>query len=305
MKGQQRGVPRRGVNLSKTQTGVLMALPAFVLTFALLIYPIINVFWLSLHRANLARPDRFAFVGLQNFENILFHDSQFWTVIRNTLFFTVVVVVSELILGFFIALALNREFAGRGLFRTLSMTSWVIPPVVTGLIWAWILNDTYGIINYLLRQLNIISRPILWLGDIKTAMWSVIAIDIWRETPFFCLNLLAGMQTIPHELYEAAHIDGANRFQSIVHVMLPMIKPAILVSLLIRTMSAFKTFDLIYVLTHGGPAGQTEVLATYIHRTAFGFMDMGKGSALSVIMLGIVVVCSIFYIKLLGQDSEV
>lgn len=294
----------RSLQLSRVHTGILMAIPASLFTFALLVYPILNVFWSSLYELNLAEPANTAFRGLGNFVDILFRDPNFWLVVRNTVFFTAIVVGAELAIGFLLALVLNQTFPGRGFFRTAFMTPWVIPPVVVALVWAWILNDTYGILNYLLMRIGIITQPVLWLGDVRTAMWSVIAIDIWRETPFFTLVLLAGLQAIPTDLYEASAIDGASRVQKVWFVTLPLLKPSILVSLLVRTMSAFKIFDLIYVLTHGGPAGQTEVLATYIYKTAFTYMDIGRGSALAVIMLVIVLVLSYCYIRLLGEKQD-
>jgi ABC-type sugar transport system permease subunit len=144
----------------------------------------------------------------------------------------------------------------------------------------------------------------LWLGDAQTALMSVILIDVWRETPFFILILLAGMQTVPLELYEAVEIDGGNRFVKIIHVMLPLIKHSILISLLIKTMSAFKIFDLIYVLTHGGPAGSTEVLATYTYKTTFEYMKIGLGSAMSILILIIVIALSMVYVKMLGKQEN-
>jgi ABC-type sugar transport system permease subunit len=296
---------RRGdFSLTRTQTAILLASPALLLTFVLLLYPIVSVFRNSLYELSLARVSESHFVGLGNFQHLLTDDPYFLTALRNTLIFSGIAVPLELILGFLIALLLNDAMKGRGIYRTLLMLPWVTPPVVAALMWAWLLNDSYGLINYGLLKLGILSAPRLWLGDLQTALLCVILIDAWRETPFFILILLAGMQTVPVELYEAAKMDGAGGFRRVRHVMLPLIRPSLMVALLVRTMAAFKIFDLIYVLTHGGPAGATEVLATYTYKTTFAFLKMGMGSALAIIILGIVVLLSGIYVVLLGKQEN-
>jgi ABC-type sugar transport system permease subunit len=274
------------------------------MTFVLLLYPIFWVFRSSLYDLSLSQIGQPKFIGIDNFRHILTDDPYFWTAVKNTFVFTGIAVPLELTLGFLIALPLNRAMKGRGIFRMLFMLPWVTPPVVAALMWAWLLNDSYGLINYILLKIGILTTPRLWLGDLRTALACIILIDAWRETPFFILILLAGMQTVPTELYEAAKIDGAGRYRQIRYVMLPLIKPSIMVALLVRTMAAFKIFDLIYVLTHGGPAGATEVLATYTYKTSFAFMKMGLGSALAIIILGIVIIISGLYIKFLGQQEN-
>jgi multiple sugar transport system permease protein len=295
---------RRGFSLTRTQTAVLLASPAIILTFVLLLYPIAAVFRNSLYDLSLARASEAVFVGLGNFRSLITQDPYFRTALKNTFIFTGIAVPLELVLGFLIALLLNDAMKGRGIYRTLLMLPWVTPPVVAALMWAWLLNDSYGLINFGLLKLHILSAPHLWLGDLRSAMACVILIDAWRETPFFILILLAGMQTVPVELYEAAKMDGAGRARQIRHVMLPLIRPSLMVALLVRTMAAFKIFDLIYVLTHGGPAGATEVLATYTYKTTFAFMKMGMGSTLALIILAIVVILSGFYVRLLGKQEN-
>jgi ABC-type sugar transport system permease subunit len=294
---------RGGFALTRTQTAVLLVSPAIIMTFILLLYPIISVFRNSLYDLSLARVSEAKFVWLNNFRRLLTSDPYFLTAVKNTFIFSAIAVPLEFAFGFLVALLLNDAMKGRGIFRTLLMLPWVTPPVVAALMWAWLLNDSYGLINYALLKMGIFSAPRLWLGDLSTAMASVILIDAWRETPFFILILLAGMQTVPTELYEAAKIDGAGRYRQIRHVMLPLIRSSIMVALLVRTMAAFKIFDLIYVLTHGGPAGATEVLATYTYKTTFAFMKLGMGSALAIIILGIVIIFSALYVRLLGKQE--
>jgi ABC-type sugar transport system permease subunit len=295
---------RGGFAMTRTQTAILLVAPAIIMTFILLLYPIILVFRNSLYDLSLARVSEAKFIWLNNFWRLLTGDPYFLKAVKNTFIFSGIAVPLELTLGFLVALLLNDPMKGRGIFRTLLMLPWVTPPVVAALMWAWLLNDSYGLINYALLKMGILTNPRLWLGDLRTAMACVIVIDTWRETPFFILILLAGMQTVPAELYEAAKIDGASRFRQIWHVMLPLIRSSIMVALLVRTMAAFKIFDLIYVLTHGGPAGATEVLATYTYKTTFAFMKLGLGSAMAIIILAIVIIISGLYVKLLGRQEN-
>ncbi|PKL14709.1 MAG: ABC transporter permease [Spirochaetae bacterium HGW-Spirochaetae-8] len=299
-----RKIRSKGFYLSKTQTAVLFASPAIIFTFVLLLYPIITVFRNSMYDMRLYVQQPSKYIGFENFSHIFTKDPYFWTAFKNTLVFTGIAVPLELFVGFLLALLLNLKIRSRGIYRTLLLLPWVTPPVVAALMWAWLLNYNSGLVNYLLTNIGILSSPRLWLGEAQTALLSVIFIDLWRETPFFILVLLAGMQTVPIELYEAVKIDGGNFLAQIRYVMLPLIKHSILISLLIRTMSAFKIFDLIYVLTHGGPAGATEVLATYTYKTTFEYMKIGLGSAMSIFILLIVIILSIIYIRLLGKQDN-
>lgn len=299
-----RKIRLKGFYLNKTQTAVIFASPAIIFTFVLLLYPIVTVFRNSMYDIKLYVQQPLKFIGFENFSSIFTKDPYFWTAFKNTLIFTGIAVPLELCVGFFLALLLNLKIRARGIYRTLLLLPWVTPPVVAALMWAWLLNFNSGLVNYLLTNIGILSSPRLWLGEAQTALLSVILIDLWRETPFFILVLLAGMQTVPIELYEAVKIDGGNFFAQIRYVMLPLIKHSILISLLIRTMSAFKIFDLIYVLTHGGPAGATEVLATYTYKTTFEFMKIGLGSAMSIFILLIVIILSVIYIRLLNKQEK-
>jgi ABC-type sugar transport system permease subunit len=197
---------------------------------------------------------------------------------------------------------MNKPFPGRGLVRTAVLVPWAIPTVVSSRIWQWMYNDQFGVINDILLKLQIINQSNAWLGNPNTAMWSIIITDTWKTIPFMALLLLAGLQTIPPELYEAAAIDGASSWQRFWHLTLPLLKPAILVSLIFRTLDAFRVYDVVFVMTHG--ASGTETLAVLNQRVLFSFLDFGYGSAISVIIFLIIFIFSIIYIKMLGLKLE-
>jgi len=241
------------------------------------------------------------FVGLKYYGEFL-TDSRMWASLGNTLFFTVVSVGVELALGLWIALLINRQFRGRGLVRASILIPWAIPTVISALMWKFMYDGQNGILAYLLDLFGLIP-DMGWLLTTKAgAMISVIVSDVWKTTPFMALLLFAGLQTIPQSLYEAAEVDGATRRQQFFKITLPMLKSTIMVALVFRTLDAFRVFDLIYVLTGGGPANSTETISIYAYKTMFAQMDFGAGSALSVLVFLCVALISIGYIKLLGAD---
>lgn len=255
------------------------ALLVLVLVFA---YPIGRAFWLSLFEQNLGTELTAEFNGLGNYAR-LFGDGRFWRSLWNTSIFTVVSIVLELILGMAIALVLDKSFRGRGLVRTAALIPWALPTAVMGLAWAWIFNDQFGVVNDILGRIGLISEPITWLGDPFRAMLALIIADVWKTTPFIAIILLAGLQSISSDLYEAHSIDGANPVQSFFQITLPLLAPQILIALLFRFAQAFGIFDLVQVMTGGGPAGATEVVSIYIYATVRRYLDFGYGAALVVV----------------------
>ncbi len=225
---------------------ILMA-PAFVVVLCVAIYPIITVLWLSLHRKMLIF-DISQFVGLDNYARLL-GDARFWNSLFNTFYFTVVSVSLELFFGLLIALAIHRAFPGRGMMRAVVLIPWVIPTVVSAKMWQWIYNPDFGIMNFLLRECGLLSANVNWLGNKYLAIHAVILADVWKTTPFMALLLLAGLQVIPEDLYRAAMVDGASAWRRFWHITLPLLRPAILIALLFRTLDAFRIFDTVYVLT--------------------------------------------------------
>ncbi|MFZ3576966.1 carbohydrate ABC transporter permease [Virgibacillus sp. DJP39] len=241
------------------------------------------------------------FVGLANYVNY-FQDIRMWRSLWNTTYFTVLSVAFELMLGLAIALLINRAFKGRGIIRASVLIPWAIPTAVAAMMWGFLYDGQSGIVGHYLELLHIIPDASWLLSTADGGMFSVIFADVWKTTPYMALLLLAGLQTIPASLYEASDVDGANKFQQFRNITLPLLKSSILVALLFRTLDAFRVFDLIYVLTGGGPANATESISIYAYKTLFAQQNFGEGSTLSVIVFLCVAVISIVYVKLIGSE---
>ncbi len=276
----------------------LYVAPALTVTLAVMIYPLAYSLWLSTQRFTLKRPDEITSIGLKNYLNVL-TDDVFRTAILNTLVYMVGAVTVEFFLGFGLALLLNRALPAQGLLRTAFLIPIVLTPVVAALTATYLLNPDFGIVNYLL------GRHTQWLGDPRLAMVSIIALDVWRTTPFVFLVLLAGLQTIPAERYEAAAIDGAGAWQMLRYVVLRQLRPLIMIVLLIRIMDVFREFDTPFVLTGGGPGTATEMIALYTYRIGFKYLDMGYAAALSFTMLAAVLCVCYFFVRQLQASREV
>ncbi|WP_194074633.1 carbohydrate ABC transporter permease [Oceanobacillus halophilus] len=241
------------------------------------------------------------FVGLANYWKYL-QDSRMWKSLSNTLIFTIVSVGVELIIGLMVALLINRSFKGRGLIRASILVPWAIPTAVSAMMWSYLYDGQSGIVAHFFEQIGLISDSSVLLSTAGGAMFSVILADIWKTMPYMALLILAGLQTIPDSMYEAAQVDGANKWQQFWKITLPMIKGSILVALLFRTLDAFRVFDLIYVLTGGGPANGTESISIYAYKTLFSQQNFGEGSVLSVMVFIFVAIISIIFIKFIGSD---
>jgi multiple sugar transport system permease protein len=269
--------------MNKEQTnGWLMGIPALLILGLVFIYPIGYALGSSLFTQNLGTKLQPIFSGLANYVRMV-GDGRFWQSMSNTTIFTAISVILELILGMGIALVLNQSFKGRGIVRTIAILPWALPTAIMGLAWAWIFNDQYGAINDILQRLGLIDTGINWLGDPTLAMVSLIIADVWKTTPFISIILLAGLQSIPGDLYEAHALDGANFWQSFSQITLPLLVPQILVAALFRFAQAFGIFDLVQVMTGGGPGGATETVSIYIYATVMRYLDFGYGSALVVV----------------------
>lgn len=281
-----------------------MAAPAIVTILLVAIIPLLqtiqdSLFQISLKFENAPRP----FVGLNNYVSVLSDDSWF-----SALAVTGVVagasVAAELVLGMLIALLINRSFRGRGIVRASVLVPWALTTVVSAKMWAWIYDGRYGVINDLLQRVGLIEQPIIFLVRPELTIWAMVAAEIWKTTPFMALLLLAGLQLIPHELYEASALDGASRWQAFWRVTLPMLKPTILVALLFRTIDAVRMFDLPRVLTNGGPGTSTQTVVLYTYNVFFTSLNFGYGSTLAVMIFLIVVMVSFIYIKVLGAPTQ-
>lgn len=263
-------------------TGWLLVLPALLLLVLVFAYPIVRAFWLSVFTKNLGTQLQPVYSGLNNYVRMA-GDGRFWESLENTTLFTAVSVLLELVLGMGIALVLNQSFKGRGVVRTIAILPWALPTALIALAWAWIFNDQYGVWNDILQRLRLINTGINWLGEPKLAMMALIAAEVWKTTPFISILLLAGLQSIPADLYEAYAIDGASPWQSFRRITLPLLMPQILLALLFRTAQAFGVFDLVAVMTGGGPGGTTEMVSLYVYATVMRYLDFGYGAALVVV----------------------
>jgi len=296
------GADRSGIEQQETRIAWGLILPALLTILLVALFPLLWTVWESLHLHDLRMPWLGKpFVGLENYGEA-FRDPRFWGALRHTAFFAVSSVSLELVIGLWLALALNRAFRGRGLVRASVLVPWAIPTVVSALLWRFMFEGQHGIVNEALVGIGILREPVVWFIRPLAAWMPVILADVWKTTPFVALLLLAGLQNIDASLYEAARIDGASAWRQFRHVTLPLLKPAILVALIFRTLDAFRVFDLIYALTGGGPGTSTEPIALYTFNVLLQNLQFGYGSALSVIVFLITIGLALLYIRFLGAE---
>lgn len=271
--------------------------PAMVLLLGLTIYPLVYILRISLHRVT---PRGESFVGLENFIRVA-QDPFFFRSVGQTLFYAGGALLLEFLLGFALALLLDSEIRARGFWRALFLLPMILPPVVAGVIWRLIYNPNFGVLNGVLQGFGVDIRRWTWLANPSLALPAVIVVDVWQWTPFVFLILLAGLQAIPEEPYEAARIDGSSAWQTFLHITLPLLAPAILVALLLRTMDLLRIFDQVFILTQGGPGFATETISLYIYKTAFRFYDFGYAAAMSLALLAVTMVLCHLYILFLTK----
>lgn len=272
-----------------------MLAPAVIVLLLLTIYPLIFAIKVSLQTP----AGRWT---LANFTR-LFGDHFFAVALWQTFIFTASALVAEFALGLGLALLLDSQIRGRNFFRSLLLIPMMLPPVVVAVIWRLIYNPNFGTINGTLKGWGINTSNLTWIASPSMALPSVILVDIWQWTPFMFLILLAGLQAIPQEPYEAAMIDGSSAWQTFWHITLPLLKPAILIALLLRTMDLLRIFDQVFILTQGGPGFATETISLYIYKTAFRFFDFGYAAAMSFVLLILINVVSIGYIRSLRRQE--
>ncbi len=279
--------------------------PAAVIMLAVTLIPLLQSLYMSLVKWNLARPKTVGtFVGIDNYLFIL-RDPRFWDSVRITVEFAALAVFLEVVLGVLIALMLNREFRGRTFVRMLALLPWAIPSIVNGIMWKWILNPRYGALNGLLLQVGLIKSPadyIIWLGSPTLALVMVVLADVWKETPFIMLLILAALQTVPKDLYEAARVDGAGPVRILFRITLPLISPTLFVAIALRTIWALKSFDLIYTLTSGGPSNGTTVIGFYTYMQSFISLDLGRGAAAAYLLTFAILGLVLIYQRLLYRE---
>ena len=273
-----------------------MILPSMVIITLLTLVPLLDGLIVSIQSQDLARPNPTRFVGLAHYSRALIEDEDFWSSLGRTLIWTVGSVVGAYCLALSLALLVNIDIQGRKFFRALFLLPWVVPEVSTALLWKWLYGDEFGILNFILKSLGMINSPVLWLADPALAMPSVIAVQIWKLYPVMVIVLLAALQNVPKELHEAATIDGANSRQRFWYITLPFIRGTSVIITLLASIWSFQNFDIIYLLTGGGPAGATKVLATLMYQKAFWGSEMGYAAAIGVLMLVVLLLISIVYL---------
>ncbi len=283
--------------------GVALAFvaPALIALGAILAVPILYSIWLSLTEATLATGKlEIPFVGLDNYLR-LFSDKAVGNALFNTLYFTLVEVVGVVVLGLLTALLLIHPMARWGGFRVMLLLPWAIAPVANAVLWKWIYHSNYGILNTILLQLGIIDRNVTWLGGAFRALNMILIVDIWKSTPFIAILLLAALQNIPQSLYRAARMDGAGPWQAFCHVTLPSLRTALAIAVILQTIWSLRTFDLIFVLTKGGPADGTVVMNFLAYRVTFNFLKFGYGSAIANLIFMTSLGLAILYVRLVRQ----
>ena len=282
----------------------LLIVPMLASLLAVSLYPVLRTIWMAFRNTSLETQSD-SFTGLANVRRLA-HDAIFWQAWRQTLEFTAVTTVAETLLGLVIALALYKKFRGRGFVRAAVLVPWAIPTVVTARMFSW-LFDQGGLVNYLLVTTHLVSQPVNFLGSTTLALPTLMVADIWKTTPFMALLLLAGLQTIPPGLEEAARIDGASAWSYFWRVRLPLLMPTLLVASLLRALDAFRVFDLPYVVTGGGPASSTQTMSTYAYNILFSGLEIGYGSAIATAMFATEVLIAaafgLFIVRRIRQEA--
>lgn len=273
---------------------VLVSPALLIVTFVIFI-PVIEAIVMSLQSHDLRRPHRIGFIGFTNYIAI-FKDMLFWQAVKNTLIWVIAGVGLQFFFGFVLALLLNQKFKGRGFVRAVSLIPWATPGILIGLMWKWIYDGNFGVLNDLLIKLNIVDQNIPFLSQLSTAFPSVIVTIIWQGIPFFAIMIMAGLQGISLEMYEAAEIDGANKIKKLFWITIPSLKNVILVTLLLRIIWVSNSVDIIYSMTGGGPSYSTQTLSVYIFNKAM-VLDLGYASAMALILMLLLAFVAIPYLK--------
>jgi trehalose/maltose transport system permease protein len=298
---QQRG-GTLSLTRSQTRLAWLLLAPTLAVVAFVALYPLLQTIWQSFTDARLASGREPQFVGLRNYERLI-GDQTFLNSIVVTVQFTVLTIIFEFILGLIIAMVINSNFRGRGAMRAAMLVPWAIPTVISAQMWKWMYHDVYGVINDLLvNKLHLLQQNVAFLAESTTAIPAISAVDIWKTTPFVALLLLAGLQVIPHDVYEAARVDGANPIQQFFQITLPLLRPAILVTLIFRTLDALRVFDVFYVMFGATP--NTQTMAIYNQQTIVAFSRLGYGATISIAIFLIIAVFVVGYVTFFKVEQQ-
>jgi multiple sugar transport system permease protein len=291
------------MKVSPQKSGLILIAPAVLLIFSLTVYPVLYGVWLSFFKKHSFFPEQ-TFVGLGNYAYLL-QDSQFWMSIWYGTVYSVSTIILQIIIGVIAALIVNEAFRGRNFVRGVLLFPYVIPTVVAIILWKWLLNNQFGLVNYLLLAIGIVDEPLCWMGK-DHIMTSLILISVWEFFPFVVLSVLARLQSIPPVLYEAARMDGAGVFGRFFHVTLPQLRNVLFVVILLRSIWMFTKFDTVWLLTQGGGAEKyIRTLPVYAYLRTFMYYQAGLGSTLAVIMFGILIVSTTIYFKIFRREEEI
>lgn len=282
--------------------GPVLVSPAMIVVVGVLLIPVVYALATSFSVVDTS-DSSLTFAGLKNYA-AMFSDKYFRNSMKLTIVFTVCTVFAEIALGVGVALVLNKEFVGRGFVRGIMILPWALPSVVNAVMWKWIFNANYGALNALLTQLGLIERYKLWLGTPDSAFWCVMAANIWKETPYVVLLTIAALSNISNDYYEAAKMDGANGWISFWKITLPLIKPVVMILTITKTIWALQTFDLVHIMTGGGPASGTELMSVYIRKNTFKYLDFGYGAAMSYVLMLVCLVLTIIYIRSFTEKTD-
>jgi ABC-type sugar transport system permease subunit len=302
---QERAVSHgRGLSAAARErlTGYALLLPTLAVLALVIVYPVLDGIRISLMRMKITSTSEPRYVGLDNYVD-LFGDDKFWATLRTTAVWTVANVVAQLVLGLALAVLLNEQLKARGLYRSIALIPYIVPSVAAALIWRWMYDGSAGIINAILLRIGVIDSYQQWLGEISTAMPAVIIESVWKGTPFVMILLLAGLQTIPPEYYEAAAIDGASPWQRFLQITLPLLRPSLAVATILTTVYTVNNFNAIWLMTQGGPLGSTEILFTWAYKLAFDRFDFGMAATVSVVLFGILAIFAAIYIFLVEREE--
>ena len=296
---------RAGYTLSDRAVGLLFIAPFLTAAVFFMVYPVVEAIRMAFYSYNPLRPELSTFVGLRNFE-FIFADPLFWDSFWQATVWTLLSIVFQTVLGVAMALLLHQTLPGIAVFRGLLLFPYIVPTVVIALIWRWIFNPEIGVVNYALQSASLIKEPIYWLSTPSMAMASTILLNVWKYTPFVVICVLARLQTVPLELYDAAKVDGAGVARRFLDVTLPQLKEVLIVVIVFRTIWTFNKFEEIYLLTKGGPGTSTFNLAVYSFEQSIANLRLGVGAATGVVMMIMLSIGSIIYLRVsgFGQDEK-
>lgn len=286
--------------------GYLLIAPAVIAIILLSIYPLLQGIWISFLNYDMTKANSAAFgtfAGLKNY-HVIFSNSKYQNAVANSVVWTLINIVAQLVLSMVIALVLNEKLRGRGLFRTIALLPWAIPAAISALTFSALYDTKIGIFNVVLIKLGILNEGFSFLGNVQTAMPAVILANVWKSTPFLMIFILAALQGVSYDMYESASIDGAGKLKRFLYITLPNIKEPMAVAVILNVISIFNNFNAIWLLTQGGPLDSTEIMYTYAYRQAFVNHKFGYAAATSVVIFIVIAILTVIYVKMIASDRK-